>query len=414
MSTTVKRARALVTALFIVSTAVLAAACSESTSPDSREIVIGGAFSLTGNWSTLGLTSKAAMEIAVDDVNDYLSGTGVTFRADIQDTKLDPQLALTALQGFSSRKVGVVIGPQSSAEVAALKSFVDANGILLVSQSSTAGSLALANDNVFRFTPSDTLEGVAIAAYIESDGIEAIVPMNRADAGNIGLRNAARSEFTKLGGSVSAGVEYAATATSYTASITALRTQVEAAIAQHGAAKVGVYLAAFDEVVDIFNAASQVPSLASVRWYGSDGVALTTALLGNTTAADFAVKSGYPNPIFGLDESAKDNWSPLAAEIKQRSGGIDPDAFALAVYDAVWVAALAYVASGDSPAAGTLREKFTAAAGSHFGATGWTALNPAGDRKHADFDFWALRKSGATTSWVRVAQYDTKLGILKR
>ncbi len=393
--------------------ALAPAACSDTTSPESRDVVIGGAFSLTGNWSTLGLTSKAAMEIAIEDVNAHFAGTGVTFSADIQDTKLDPAIALTALQGFNSRGVKVVIGPQSSAEAAALKTFVDTNGMLLVSQSSTAGSLAL-SDNLFRFTPSDTLEGVAIAAYMFSDGIKAIVPMNRADAGNIGLRNAARLEFTKLGGSVSAGVEYAATATSYTASVAAVATQVQAAIAQHGADKVGVYLAAFDEVVDVFNAAAQVPALASVKWYGSDGVALTTALLGNASAADFAVKAGYPNPIFGLDETARDNWSPLAAEIKQRSGGIDPDAFALAVYDIVWVTAEAYIAAGESPALNTLRDKFVSVANAHFGATGWNALNPAGDRKHADFDFWALRKNGATTQWVRVAQYDTKLGLLKR
>jgi branched-chain amino acid transport system substrate-binding protein len=390
-----------------------AVACDDTTSPGSREVVLGGAFSITGNWSTLGVTSRAAMEIAIEDVNEHLAGTGLSFRADIQDTKLEPQTALSVLQGFQNRGVDIVIGPQSSAEVAAMKSLIDASGIILVSQSSTAGSLALA-DNIYRFTPSDTLEGVAIAAYMKSDGLNAIVPMNRADAGNIGLRNAARLEFTRLGGSVSAGVEYPATAANYTASVAALATQVQAAINTHGASKVGVYLAAFDEVVDVFNAAAQVPVLGTVKWYGSDGVALTTALPGNASAADFSVKVGYPNPIFGLDESARDNWSPLAAQIKSRAGGVEPDAFALAVYDIVWVAARAYMASGEDPSTAELREKFVASADSHFGATGWTVLNAVGDRKYADFDFWALQKSGNSFTWTRVAQYDTKLGILKR
>ncbi len=389
------------------------AACDDSTSPASREVVLGGAFSITGNWSTLGVTSKAAMEIAIEDVNEHLTGTGLSFRADIQDTKLEPQTALSVLQGFQTRGVDIVIGPQSSAEVAAMKSLVDASGIILVSQSSTAGSLAVA-DNIYRFTPSDTLEGVAVAAYMKSDGLTAIVPMNRADAGNIGLKNAARLEFTKLGGSVSTGVEYTATTTSFTAPVATLATQVQAAIATHGADKVGVYLAAFDEVVDVFNAAAQVPVLGTVKWYGSDGVALTTALPGNATAADFSVKVGYPNPIFGLDESARDNWSPLAAQIKSRAGGIEPDACALAVYDIVWVAARAYMASGEEPSTAELRDKFIASADSHFGATGWTVLNSAGDRKHADFDFWALKKNGSAFTWTRVAQYDTKLAILKR
>ena len=35
----------------------------------NREVIIGGLFSLTGNWSTLGATSTAAMELATSDVN---------------------------------------------------------------------------------------------------------------------------------------------------------------------------------------------------------------------------------------------------------------------------------------------------------------------------------------------------------
>lgn len=403
-------AAALLTAL---ASGSLLLSCDEATSPDTREIVLGGAFSLTGNWSTLGLASQAAMEIGVADVNTYLAGHNLHFTADIQDTKLDPQIALAKLTEFKTKGVQVVIGPQSSAEVAVLKSFVDANNIILVSQSSTAGSLAIANDNIFRFTPSDTLEGVAISAYMVSDGIQAIVPMWRADAGNLGLRNATQADFKKRNGTVSAGVEYATTVTSFAAPVASLETQVSAAIAQFGASKVGVYLAAFDEAADIFAAASQNATLSSVKWYGSDGVALSTALLGNATAADFANRVSYPNPIFGLDESAREKWVSVAAQIKTKSG-VEPDAFALAVYDAVWVAAEAYLATPEGADVSVFKQKFVTAANSYFGATSWTALDAAGDRKYADFDFFAIRKVGAASQWVRVGQYDTKLGILSR
>ena len=54
----------------------------------SHEITIGGLFSLTGNWATLGVTSKAAMELGIEDVNQYLASgsTGYHFTASIQDT----------------------------------------------------------------------------------------------------------------------------------------------------------------------------------------------------------------------------------------------------------------------------------------------------------------------------------------
>src|SRR5215207_7358456 len=104
-----------------------AAGCGDGTGPgDTREITIGGIFSLTGNWSSLGVTSKAAMELAVEDASRYAAGRGITFRADIRDTKLEPATALSAVQALRAAGVQVIIGPQSSAELAAIKSYVDA------------------------------------------------------------------------------------------------------------------------------------------------------------------------------------------------------------------------------------------------------------------------------------------------
>ena len=52
--------------------------------------------------------------------------------------------------------------------------------------------------------------------------------------------------------------------------------------------------------------------------------------------------------------------------------------------------------------------------GAYYGVTGWTELNAAGDRRYANFDFWAVRPSAGTHAWKRVAGYDTKLGTLDR
>jgi branched-chain amino acid transport system substrate-binding protein len=391
-----------------------AAACDRtSTSDDTREVTLGGVFSLTGNWATLGVTSKAAMELAVEDVNLYAAGRGVRFVARVEDTKLDPATALAKVQALHDAGVRVVVGPQSSAELAAMKAFVDGNEMLVVSQSSTAGSLAVAGDGIFRFTPSDSLEGVAVSALMWDDGIRAVVPMWRADAGNQGLHTATAARFASLGGTVSAGVEYSATATSYATPVATVAAQVHQALATHSASQVAVYLAGFDEVADVFALAASDPDLASVRWYGSDGVALSAAVLAKPAAVAFAEKVGFPNPVFGLDGTAQERWKPVADRIKARAGQ-GPDAFALGVYDAVWVAALAYLASPAHVSAADLKTRFVATAGSYYGATGWTALNAAGDRKYADFDFWGIRASGATHAWTRVAAYDSKLGTLSR
>jgi branched-chain amino acid transport system substrate-binding protein len=404
--------RALLRAGSLVLAVLLQASCDDATLGDD-EILIGGAFSLTGNWSSLGEASEAAMEIAIQDVNAFVGGDGPAFRGAIEDTELVPATALEAFQELHDRGARVVIGPQSSAEVAAVKSFVDENGVLLVSQSSTAGTLAIAGDNIFRLTPADSLEGVATAALMRADSINAIVPVWLNDAGNGGLHTATRAAFTARGGSVSSGVSYAANTTNFAATVATLRTQVQQAIAAHGASRVGVYLSGFDEVVGLIALAAADSTLVSVRWYGSDGVANSGALLNNATTVQFSERVGYASPLFGLDEAAVARYTPIAQRIRARTGE-EPDAFALAVYDAVWITALAYLAGDDRPDIAALRQRFATAAGAHFGATGWTVLNAAGDRATADFDFWALRRVSGTARWVKVARYSTGSSTLTR
>jgi branched-chain amino acid transport system substrate-binding protein len=388
------------------------AACEDGTGSDSQEVAIGGIFSLTGNWSSLGVTSKAALELAVEDANRYAAGRGITFTADVRDTKLDPALALSAVQALQADGVQLIIGPQSSAELAAIKSYVDANDVIIVSQSSTAGSLAVA-DHIYRFTAADSLEGVASAALMWADGIRTVVPVWRADAGNQGLHTATRAGFVAKGGTVSAGVGYSATTTSFAATIGTLGTQVRAALATRPAGEVAVYLAGFDEVADVFAAAAADPVLATVRWYGADGIAQSGALLTKPAAVAFAETVGFPSALFGLDFSAQQNWQPVATRIQARAGSA-PDAFALAVYDAARVAALAYLGSPSDVEVDSLASRFVQAAGMYHGTTGWTVLNAAGDRQYADFDFWAVRPSGSTHAWTRVAGYETRSGTLSR
>lgn len=396
-------------------TTVAVGACQRSSEPREREVLLGGLFSLTGDWSNLGQTGRAAMEIAVEDVNRYLARNpaGVRFVAAIEDTRLEPGLALERAEAVRGRGAQLLIGPQSSAEVAHLKSFVDANGLLLVSPSSTAGTLAISGDNIFRFTPSDSLEGVAVSALMWQDGIRTIVPVWREDDGNAGLEKATRAAFSGKGGSVLEGVRYGIAEREFSTAVSALGAQVGQAVKQHGARQVGVYLAGFDEVAAIFERASADAVLGSVGWYGSDGLAHSDALMANARAAEFAMRVGYPNPIFGLDEGARDIWKPLAEKIRERTK-LEPDAFALAVYDAVWVVARGYVASGARLGIDELKQAFTTAAATGFGATGWTVLNEAGDRKYGDFDFWAVRQVEGKTRWTRVARYETRTGIVVR
>jgi branched-chain amino acid transport system substrate-binding protein len=396
-------------ALLLLAVLVGLSGCGESSRPPesgSGQTTVGALLSLTGPGNSLGVASKSALQIAASKINTYLAGQGSTTRVRVvvQDTKHNPATALQQLQALAAKGVKLVIGPQSSAEVQALKSYADQNGIVIISQGSTASSLSIAGDNVFRFAPDDSHEAEAVVALMWGDGIRTVVPIWRADAGNQGLHDSTKRATEARGGSVPEGVSYQTTDQDFSAALSTLRAQVSQAVSGSGAGSVAVYLAAFDEAVTILNQAKDDSVLSSVKWYGSDGVAQIQGLVRNASAAGFAVKVGYPCPIYGLDDALASKWQPVADQIRARTR-ITPDAFALSAYDALWVGMLAYVQAGGTGDVTAFKQALVQTADTYSGITGSVALNEAGDRKIGNFDFWAVRPAGSGFEWQRTARY---------
>jgi branched-chain amino acid transport system substrate-binding protein len=374
---------------------------------------VGALLSLTGPGATLGRTSEAALELAAADVNARFTATGSTTRVSVltEDTGLDPARALDGLKTLAQQGVRLVVGPQSSAEVAALKPFADSAGIFLFSQGSTAGTLSLPDDNVFRLVPDDSEEGTAMVELLKEDGIQTVVPLWREDAGNQGLHDAVERLFTDAGGTVTAGAHYPPGTTDFTAQLDAVRSEVQDAVALQGAGAVAVYFASFEEsAVLVFAAASGDPVLSQVRWYGGDGVVQSAAVLADPTAAAFAAATSFRAPTYGLDDALLQQDADLISSIEDQSG-IAPDAFALAAYDALHVAAVAYDQVGLGSAADYRAEVLDQAA-AYDGATGNTRLNANGDREVGDYDFYQVC-GGGTPAWKRVSAYRSATGLVE-
>jgi len=385
------------------------AANVEAKQSKSQPTKIGVLVSLTGSWSTLGKNTVAALQIAANQIAAQTRGRQ-RFQLLIRDTQLDPSEALDAIRDLNSRGVKIIIGPQSSAEVAMIKPFADANNILVISQGSTASSLAIPNDNIFRFCPNDIREAEAIVALMQHDGIRAIVPLWRNDAGNNGLHDSVQIRFQALGGTVTPGFRYEPTTSDFTAADSSVASQVASLIAGGtDPSSIAVYLAAFDEVVGVFDLAWNYPALLNTVWYGSDGVALSAVLLDDPVAGAFASHSRYPNPIFGLPDALRNRWQPVADAIEARTG-ITADAFALSAYDALFVVQNALVHANPQKNFGNFKAAFVNEADHFNGVTGSTALDVAGDRENGDFDFWAVRLQDARATWVRIGTYNN--GVL--
>jgi branched-chain amino acid transport system substrate-binding protein len=369
---------------------------------DFTTVNVGAMFSLTGNWSSLGVPSKAAIEIAVEEINADFEARGVPFRfsSTVYDTKLDTSLAKTYMNDALNAGMRLIIGPQSSAEVGAIKSFADANKMLVVSQGSTASSLAIANDAIYRYCPGDVIEGGAIATSIYDEGKRGLVVVSRDDVGNIGLQNSVKTAFdAKASTTVEYITPYATTTTDYTALLNDIKSRITTLSATYGDTAVGVYLASFDEAVDIFNLANGDSLLQSVNWYGGDGFIKSSAILSSNAACDFAIATSYYAPEFGLPMSAQSKWQPLTSAILNRCGQ-QADAYAIAAYDAMWVLARTVEANNGVPTdAATLYNSFVAQSAQFNGATGSISLNSNGDRSNGSFDYWGLQKVNGVYSW---------------
>jgi branched-chain amino acid transport system substrate-binding protein len=106
-----------------------------------------------------------------------------------------------------------------------IKPYADRHNILVISQSSTASSLSIPGDNIFRMCPDDGREAAAIVALMWHDGIRTVVPLWRDDAGNQGLHDSVQTAFQNLGGTVTPGFRYEPTTTDFSAATAGINFQ---------------------------------------------------------------------------------------------------------------------------------------------------------------------------------------------
>ena len=388
---------------------------------DGKKIVtLGALLPLTGAWATVGESENAAIKIAIKDVNQYLSksNSNIRIRIIVEDTRTDPAISVENLQDLASKGVKIVIGPATSAELDQLQYYASQKGIMLISPSSTAPSLAVVGNTVYRFVPDDTYQAQAISRLIWQEGVRVVVPMWRTDIYGNELVGAVRENFEKLGGTVLSGIGYVPYTGDFSSSLNrinfiiwsqdlkSLASKVSQAVTHNGAGKVGVYLVAFDEVAPIFIGAQNLPVLSDVKWFGSDGSVLNNKLVKNMDAALFAVKTGFVNPMYAVDNKSY-KLKLIDNQIQQMIGRV-PTPYAEVTYDAFWVAALTENATLGTKDINYLKKTFVQIANSYTGITGDTSLNEAGDRKHGDYDFWAIKPSNSTNNnfvWTQVGRY---------
>jgi branched-chain amino acid transport system substrate-binding protein len=370
------------------------------------EVKIGVLLPLTGDLATYGENSKSAVNLAAEEINDFLkkANAGWTLKLVHEDSETDPDASLDKTQSLFARGVKFIVGPMASDSVSGIKDYTDANEILVISPSSTRPGLNKPGDFLFRFCPTDLIQGPAIARLIDSDNITKVIAIYRNDAWGKGLHDATKARFEGFGTEYQfiESIPYDPDAPGFSTVAATLDTKVPSAIGTHGADKVGVLYIGFEEVVQFFTEVSAHNSTGwNVRWYGSDGTTMSDDMIQDATTAEFSYKTRFINPIFS--PTVSDKWQKVHDHVKAELGRA-PDSYTYASYDIVWALALSLL-TVDQYDPSAVREVLPDVTASMFGASGWVVLNEDGDRAASDYDLWIIDKVDTTYEWKYVGKY---------
>lgn len=375
----------------------------------TNTLTIGGLYDLTSALSTIGLEAKDASQLAISDVNSFLSRTGCSlkFALTADDYSLDNAIALSELQSFAASGVQVVVGPLNSGTAQYILSFANSNHIVLVSPSSSATSLAIPNDYLFRTAPNDAAQSLADARMMVDRGANALIIVQRHDTYGDGVANATATKFKALGGHVADTVPYDISITDFTATITTLYNDYQASNATYPN-KVAIDFVGFEEFGQFTSQVStQHPSLLDgvLPWFGTDGVAQDNIIIGGSLGP-LVAKVRLPSTLYESLNNTK--TISFYTKFATTYPGTGCDVYCLGAYDDVWLAALATLQVGSYN--GTrIRSALLTVASNYYGVTGWLGLDPNGDRNPASYEIWkvVVPSSSTAATWVFAGRYDS-------
>lgn len=192
--------------LFVLFAAISLTTCG-SYSGTGNDILIGSAISLTGQEGAgvYGENIRNSIELAVSEINEKGGIGGQNLRVIYEDTQLQPQTAVSAVNKLVSvNKVPVIIGAVSSSETLAAAPICERNHVVLISPASTSFEISKAGDYVFRTIAPDTYEGTAMARFALKSNFRSVAALYVDNAGTKGPAEVFQRAFESSGGKMTA------------------------------------------------------------------------------------------------------------------------------------------------------------------------------------------------------------------
>ena len=364
------------------------------------EVLVGSLYPLTGREDSSSYDTRDATALGAEHFNEFLDSISVEWElvAVSENSAASPPIALNKTTMLHSEGMDIIIGPRASNSVKHIKPYADINDMMIISCCSTAPSLAIPGDSVFRLVPDDSKQGDAVGKLLESEGIEVVVPIWRNDAYGNGLHDAAKANFESRGYVFDSGVRFNPDLEDFGPSVSVLDRFVQNATAVYGSDKVAVFIVAFvDDSLQILRHASEFDALSDVRWFGAETFVKKDEILNNTITREFV--NAVQFTALQVAESDTAIHDMVESHFLEKNGEA-PVTQVYASYDIAWLVGLSMLQSGSTDAA-TIRETLPIVASEYTGAIGDTTLNEAGDLAAADYTVWRV----VGDKWVDVGNY---------
>ncbi len=149
-------------------------------------IKLGMCGPLTGGAAVYGTAVKAAMEIAVEEIN---AKGGLQFELKCQDDEHDAEKAGNAYNSLVDWGMQIMAGPVTTAPSVVVASECSADGIFMLTPSASGVDVIEAGDNIFQICFTDPNQGTASADYMAENqlGEKIGVIYNSSDAYSSGI-----------------------------------------------------------------------------------------------------------------------------------------------------------------------------------------------------------------------------------
>ncbi len=365
---------------------------------ESTPIQIG----ITATSTEVLLEVQAVGAIAEDDINNYCKKQEYpfTFEFIIKNNYGEAVEAVGNTREFNEMGIKLIVGHGSSSQCDLSLNYATRNDMLMLSPSADARLLAIPDDNLFRTCPTDLVQAPALAASLDSWGIEAAIVIQRGDEWGDGIYKAFKDEFEARGGVVFERIRYDPDIPTFGGTLNGAEDAAKEAIAEYGEGGVAIQIISLDEAAKMLEIVQSFPTIYNLYWFGTDSTTKYAKLFEFTpTEADHLKLFG---PVVAQEDNTiyrkfRETYSAITGQI--------PDFYTLAMYDACWLYALSIFRTWTAEAP-QVKQALPEVAEDYYGASGWCRLNEDGDRYAVDYEIWGYGLEDGKLIEVKYGYYD--------